>query len=122
MHKVLKFQSPFERLKDYTDCSMQKLYKAIITQAIIDATNISDDKTPKYVELKAKEWIFGNSDDFKNTAYFANLEPGFVQKIAREAIQLQQEKTNITSKKFSDHKQEKKKLHQIFKQKKFNSI
>ena len=38
---VIKFQSPFERLKLYTTSPDVTLRKAIITQAIIDATNMT---------------------------------------------------------------------------------
>ena len=38
MYNVIKFQAPFERLKQYNASSEIILYKAIITQAIIDAT------------------------------------------------------------------------------------
>jgi len=37
MYGVIKFQAPFERLKEYDYSPEVRLYKAILTQAIIDA-------------------------------------------------------------------------------------
>ncbi len=52
MYHVMKFQAPFERLKEYSPSPEIILYKAIITQAIIDATNISDEHRAKILELR----------------------------------------------------------------------
>lgn len=92
MYKVMKFQAPFERIKQFNASSEVSLYKAIITQAIIDATNISDDKTAKNMEIEAKAWLLGNSDYFKEVCYRAEIEPSFVVKIAKDAIKLNKEK------------------------------
>jgi hypothetical protein len=88
MYNVIKFQAPFERLKQYNSSSEIILYKAIITQAIIDATNISTAPRARAMELDAKEWIFGNSDYFQKICHMARIEPGFVIKITKEAIKL----------------------------------
>ena len=88
MYNVIKFQAPFERLKQYSSSSEITLYKAIITQAIIDATDISELPRAKLLEQDAKVWIFGNSDHFQKICYMAGIEPGFVVKITKEAIKL----------------------------------
>ena len=62
---VIKFQSPFERMKDYNFKPEVKLYKSVILQAIIDASNVSDDSYAKKIELEAKGWLFGKSKDFQ---------------------------------------------------------
>jgi hypothetical protein len=54
MYHVMKFQAPFERLKEYNSSPEIILYKAIITQAIIDATNISNAPRAKTLETDAK--------------------------------------------------------------------
>lgn len=56
IYNVIKFQSPFERLKSYTNSPDVILRKAIITQAIIEATNISKFRTAKKLEQEAKLW------------------------------------------------------------------
>ena len=73
MYHVMKFQAPFERLKEYNSSPEIILYKAIITQAIIDATNISDAPRAKTLETDAKKWIFSNSDYFQKICYIAGI-------------------------------------------------
>jgi hypothetical protein len=99
MYSVIKFQSPFERLKQYNSSSEIILYKAIITQAIIDATNISETPKARVIERDAKAWIFGNSDHFQKICYMAEIEPGFVVKITKEAIKLNCKKVGFSKKK-----------------------
>ena len=99
MYSVIKFQSPFERLKQYNSSSEIILYKAIITQAIIDATNTSDAPKARAMEQDAKTWIFGNSDYFQKICYMAEIEPGFVVKITKEAIKLNCKKVGFSKKK-----------------------
>lgn len=60
-YSVIKFQAPFERLKEYDLAPEVRLHKAIITQAIIDVSNNSDSPSSKKIEIEAKNWLFGNS-------------------------------------------------------------
>ncbi|WP_341763813.1 hypothetical protein [Candidatus Tisiphia endosymbiont of Beris chalybata] len=63
-------------------------YKAIITQAIIDATNISELPVAKKLEQEAKAWIFGGGESFKSTCLEGGIEPTFVVKVTKEIIKL----------------------------------
>jgi hypothetical protein len=92
MYNVIKFQAPFERIKHFNASNEVSLYKAIITQAIIDATNTSDERAAKDIEVDAKGWLFGNSPYFQEICYRAEIEPSFVVKIAKDAIKLNREK------------------------------
>lgn len=94
MSNVIKFQAPFERLKLFDTSPDVNLRKAIITQAIIDASNISDDKIAKRRELEAKAWIFGNDEYFKSICLEANIEASLVVKITKQIIKLHRSKTN----------------------------
>lgn len=85
---VIKFQAPFERLKSYINCPDIALRKAIITQAIIDATNISELPVAKKLEQEAKAWIFGGGESFKSTCLEGGIEPTFVVKVTKEIIKL----------------------------------
>lgn len=101
MYKVLKFQSPFERLKHYNASPEVSLNKAIITQAIIDATNISTSQDAIKYELEAKYWLFGSSEDFIEICDNAQIHPYFVQKITKNALcihaqKIKQSKMEIT--------------------------
>lgn len=62
--------------------------KAIITQAIIDATNISKLHIAKKYELDTKSWIFGNCESFQTTCFECGIEPAFVRRITKELIKL----------------------------------
>lgn len=88
MSNVIKFQAPFERLKLYDSSPDIVLRKAIITQAIIDATNISDFREAKKIEIEAKLWIFGGDEYFKKICLEAGIEPSYVIKITKEIIKL----------------------------------
>lgn len=88
MSNVIKFQAPFEKLKLYESSPEIMLRKAIITQAVIDASNLSNQPKAKKLELDAKDWIFGNNDHFKETCMQADIEPSFIVRIAKKAIKL----------------------------------
>jgi hypothetical protein len=83
---VIKPQAPFERLKIANTCPEIALKKAIILQAIIDASDISNAKATRKITLTAKEWLFGNSKAFRDNCIDANLDPEFVVKIAAQMI------------------------------------
>lgn len=87
-YSVIKFHSPFEKLKEYDFSPETKLYKSIIIQAIIDVSNRADEPSLKQDELAAKSWLFGDSADFLNICKLADLEPSNVVKMARTAISL----------------------------------
>ena len=88
MTNVMKFQAPFERLKLYNASPDIVLRKAIIMQAVIDATNISDSKEAKKLEIEAKAWIFGNDETFKTICIEAGIEASFIAKITKEIIKI----------------------------------
>lgn len=96
IYGVIKFQAPFERLKEYDLLPEVRLYKAITTQAIIDLSNISERKEAKKHEIDAKMWVFGNSDHFKEVCHDAEIESWFVISIAKEAIKLNAKKSFCT--------------------------
>lgn len=97
MYNVLKFQAPFERIKIYNKSPDVALRKAIIMQAIIDATNLSNEAINQKIEQEAKLWLFSNSKHFKETCLEADLKPSFVVRIAKELISLHKEKINKLS-------------------------
>ena len=87
-YNVIKFQAPFERLKEYNLSPEVRLYKSIIIQAIIDVSNKSDDSKAKKHEMEAKTWIFGNSDHFNEVCNKAELSSDEVIEMARFAINI----------------------------------
>lgn len=95
MYGVIKFQAPFERLKDYDYSAEVRLNKAILMQALIDASNTSREKEAKKLEIDAKKWIFGNSERFHEICNGANIEPSFMRTVTKEVIKLNLSKSNI---------------------------
>jgi hypothetical protein len=85
---VIKFQTPFEKMKDYDLKAEVRLFKSIILQAIIDASNILENVRSQKIELEAKNWLFGKSEDFYETCFRAEIEPDYVIKTARKVIRL----------------------------------
>ena len=88
MTNVIKFQSPFERMKSYNTCPDISLRKAIILQAIIDASNTSDISELKKIEVEAKHWLFCTNNTFEDTCIEADMKPSLVRKIAKKIIRL----------------------------------
>ena len=86
---VIKLQAPFERLKGYSDCPEVNLRRAIILQAIIDATNTSRNRAARQSADEAAEWLFSGGEHFTKTCLEAELEPQNVMRVAREMIDLQ---------------------------------
>jgi hypothetical protein len=100
-YSVIKFQAPFEKLKEYDLCPEVRLYKAVITQAIIDVSNNSDTLASKKMELETKNWFFGDSDDFREVCNKADLTPEEVVMMAKIAIGLNNSKFFYKYKKYS---------------------
>lgn len=94
MSNVIKFQAPFERIKQYNSCPDVNLRKAIITQAIIDASNTAKDIASKKIEKEAKNWLFKKNYTFYDTCMEAGMDPCFVRKIAKSIINLHKRKNN----------------------------
>lgn len=85
---VIKFQAPFEKIRNLSCNQEVKLYKSIIVQSIIDASNISDLNRAKKLENYAKDWIFGDSQWFTEVCNRADLEVNFVRKICKKVMSL----------------------------------
>jgi hypothetical protein len=62
------------------------LWRAVITQALMDAGN--NFKKPEYKSIKAHaiSWLNSDSDDFNQVCIMADLNPEYVKQKAKEAI------------------------------------
>ncbi|MDX2049689.1 MAG: hypothetical protein SFT93_00710 [Rickettsiaceae bacterium] len=92
MSYVIKFQAPFEKLRFNKTTPESMLRRAIILQAIIDATNTSDQPNKVREAEEAKNWILGKSDYFVKLCDESGVEPDHVIRITKQAIKLQQNK------------------------------
>ncbi len=93
-YSVIKLQSPFEKIKLFNVCSEVALRRAIIIQAIIDASNVAKSREAIKATIDAKKWIFEENKEFNSTCEEANLEPCSVRKIAKEVITIHHSSKN----------------------------
>ncbi|KAF8818888.1 hypothetical protein [Rickettsia endosymbiont of Cardiosporidium cionae] len=87
-YHVIKFQAPFERLKQYVISPDVRLYKAILLQAIIDSTNVSNNKCLKKLEIAAKNWIFKDNNDFIKICNLSNMQHCYIRKLTKKLINI----------------------------------
>ena len=67
-------------------CEHTALWKAVITQALMDAGSNSKKPAMKKAKAQAISWLNGNSDDFAEVCIMAGLDPQNVKEKAKEAI------------------------------------
>jgi hypothetical protein len=77
----------------FDDCIMRSfadhepaLWKAVITQALMDAASNSAKSEAKKHRREALEWLLGESSDFESVCDHAGLDPAYVRRRAREAL------------------------------------
>lgn len=63
------------------------LWKAVITQALMDAGSQSNKNEAQHDKAKAIRWLLGNSEDFVTVCLNADLDPQSVRKKAMAAIE-----------------------------------
>ncbi|KIE05005.1 hypothetical protein NF27_EY01010 [Candidatus Jidaibacter acanthamoeba] len=56
-----------------------RVWRSVIFQAIVDATNCSKKKKNKILKIKALQWLNGNSQDFIEICSYAELDPDYVR-------------------------------------------
>jgi|TARA_B100001094_G_scaffold176521_1_gene170522 hypothetical protein len=57
----------------------QRLFQAILVQALEDATNVSGFKKETYHKHDSHKWFINNSEDFKDVCWGADMDPEFVR-------------------------------------------
>ena len=62
------------------------LWKAVITQALMDASNGSKKREARYIRNTARAWLLGGSKDFLTVCLNAGLEPDDVRRKAHAAV------------------------------------
>jgi hypothetical protein len=67
-------------------CGYRALWRAVITQALMDAGSNSNKIEFKKEKARAISWLNGDSEDFIEVCEMAGLEPCYVKKKAKEAI------------------------------------
>ncbi len=62
------------------------LWRAVITQALMDAGSSSQTSEMKFERAKAISWLSGVSPDFYTVCSLADLEPDYIKEKSKEAI------------------------------------
>ena len=57
----------------------QRLFQAILVQALEDATNSSNFKKETYFKHDSHCWFVDNSNDFQEICWGANMDPDFIR-------------------------------------------
>lgn len=70
---IKKYNATYQRK------NIQSLWRAVIIQAVIDATSNSKNSRSISRKKKANHWI-GNNRSFLNTCLLADMEPNYVQR------------------------------------------
>ena len=63
------------------------LWRAVITQALMDAATASRKTEARRIRSDALSWLLSPSDDFDNVCDNAGLDPDYVRTKARSALQ-----------------------------------
>jgi hypothetical protein len=69
-----------------TSLGERALWRAVITQALIDAGSESKKPEMKFERAQAISWLSGLSPDFSATCLMAGFDPLYIRQKAREAI------------------------------------
>lgn len=72
--------------EDEHPCGYRALWRAVLTQALMDAGSNSGKAEFKKEKARAISWLNGDSDDFNEVCTMAGLEPSYVKRKAKEAI------------------------------------
>ncbi len=66
----------------------QAMWRAVITQAFMDARSLSHKEEMRSHRIKARQWLCGMSDDFRRICEYAGLDPTYVRQKARRLLGL----------------------------------
>ncbi|MCP5362189.1 MAG: hypothetical protein H6908_06125 [Hyphomicrobiales bacterium] len=86
-----EFMQEFEELLEdvpgtHSARGEQALWRAVITQALMDAGSDSSKPEMKYDRAQAVAWLAGTTKDFHTVCAYAGLDAVYVREKAREAI------------------------------------
>lgn len=65
---------------------IQALWRAVITQALMDASSNSSKVIDKVERARARAWFSKSNPDFLTVCAYADLDPSYVLQKAKEAI------------------------------------
>lgn len=66
--------------------AIKSMWRAVITQALMDAASKSKKRENLKAKREAKEWLLGESDDFLSVCCLADMNPSYVKKKIKLAL------------------------------------
>lgn len=67
--------------------AIRKLWRAVITQAMMDAGNNCKNRHAKGIKARALQWLVRDNSDFDMVCEMADMEPGYVRARAKGALE-----------------------------------
>lgn len=71
---------------DYETLKCRALWRAVITQALMDAASNSKKHLNKKNKINSIQWLKSNNEDFQMVCYLADLDPDYVKLKAAYAL------------------------------------
>lgn len=65
----------------------QAMWRGVITQALMDASSNSKKTEAIYFKGEALHWLLEGGQDFSIVCYYAGLEPDYVRRMAKNALE-----------------------------------
>jgi len=63
-----------------------KLWRAVLTLALEDVLNNSNSRNESVLKARSHDWFIGNSDDFQQVCFNAELDPEWVRERYQRAL------------------------------------
>ena len=67
----------------------EALWRAVITQALMDAASQSKKPEQQMAREQARRWLTKSCDDFNTVCDYAGMEPAYVRRMAKQALMQQ---------------------------------
>ena len=85
-HNLIENQKYYNEEENKEFKAMRALWRAVITQALMDAASSSKKRYYIAERAKARAWLKGNTEDFIEVCELADLDPEYVKTQAKIAI------------------------------------
>lgn len=80
-------QSSPEAMRDAHEPRERAIWKAVITQALMDASSRSAKAEAQQEKQRARQWLLHDRKDFPIVCHYAGLDPHYVREQAMQALQ-----------------------------------
>ncbi len=79
--------SPYEEVNDYNPTAAeQALWRAVVVQALMDASSMSKKAEMQQYRREAQVWLRGNSENFLTVCHYAGFDPECTREMIKQAL------------------------------------